>query len=502
MSSLAPAPPAPAEATELAVLRQVLRDAPSGLAALVGPDHRIAYCNARFQAGTGGRAQVGQRLARCIPELAAQGFVALLDDVFRTGTPHFDHEARLDVLDPVTHQTETRFYDLALQPARDAHGRVQGVTVFSFNVTAQVLARHAAEQAQAAQQDFYETLLRELPTDVVAFDAEHRYRWANSVLNRQAELPAELLGATNAAACAARGYPPEVSAVREARFAEAHRDRAEVAWEEIVPGPAGTRHWLRRMRPVFHPDGSLRLMVASGEDVTARRRAEIELVQQQVLLRRVVDTVPHPIYVTNGRSQVTFANAAQEAISQALEYGRRRYREDPAAVPEFQWFQALEGAVHESQHEAGGEVAISLDSGEVRELQVMMRPLPQPGGGTHVLTVCTDVTDLKRTQRVATQAAQAQENFLATMSHEIRTPLSGVLGMAALLAKTTLGPEQRHYLDALQQAGAHLLRLLNDVLDMAKINAGPLELEQRPFDLCASMSAAVAPLALQATAKG
>lgn len=86
-------------------------------------------------------------------------------------------------------------------------------------------------------------------------------------------------------------------------------------------------------------------------------------------------------------------------------------------------------------------------------------------------------------QRLAEQASQAKSRFLATLGHEVRTPMTGVLGMSELLLATSLDPVQRSYAGSIQQAGSHLLRLVNDALDLARIEAGRLELDLRPFDL-------------------
>jgi signal transduction histidine kinase/AmiR/NasT family two-component response regulator len=90
------------------------------------------------------------------------------------------------------------------------------------------------------------------------------------------------------------------------------------------------------------------------------------------------------------------------------------------------------------------------------------------------------------TEREAAAAAanQAKSAFLATMSHEIRTPLNGVLGMAQAMAAGGLPDAQRERLEVIQQSGQALLAILNDVLDISKIEAGKLELEDCVFDLC------------------
>lgn len=87
---------------------------------------------------------------------------------------------------------------------------------------------------------------------------------------------------------------------------------------------------------------------------------------------------------------------------------------------------------------------------------------------------------LKR-QAVAEQASQAKSAFLANMSHEIRTPMNGILGMAAALEKDDLTPGQREKLRAIRDSGDLMLMLLNDLLDLSKIEANKIELEQAPF---------------------
>jgi signal transduction histidine kinase/ActR/RegA family two-component response regulator len=89
---------------------------------------------------------------------------------------------------------------------------------------------------------------------------------------------------------------------------------------------------------------------------------------------------------------------------------------------------------------------------------------------------------IEQRSQLAEQASAAKTQFLATLSHEIRTPMTGVMGMAELLLTTPLDATQRGYTHAMQRSGAMLLKLLNETLDLARIEAGRLELEQVPFD--------------------
>ena len=86
-------------------------------------------------------------------------------------------------------------------------------------------------------------------------------------------------------------------------------------------------------------------------------------------------------------------------------------------------------------------------------------------------------------RELAEQASLAKTRFLATLGHEVRTPMTGVLGMSELLLATPLDEKQRGYTHAIQNAGSHLLRLVNDALDIARIEAGKLELQRQDFDL-------------------
>jgi signal transduction histidine kinase/DNA-binding response OmpR family regulator/HPt (histidine-containing phosphotransfer) domain-containing protein len=113
---------------------------------------------------------------------------------------------------------------------------------------------------------------------------------------------------------------------------------------------------------------------------------------------------------------------------------------------------------------------------------------------------------LERELRVAREAALAAARertmFLATMSHEIRTPLNGVIGMAGLLADSTLNPEQREMVRAVSSSGATLLDLVNDILDFTRIDSGQIELEVVPFDLGETTEEIVRSHAASAAGKG
>ena len=130
------------------------------------------------------------------------------------------------------------------------------------------------------------------------------------------------------------------------------------------------------------------------------------------------------------------------------------------------------------QHAEAREPVIQrLADGRVLRIYEM----PTSNGGRVGLRV--DITEITRAREAAEDANRAKSEFLANMSHEIRTPLNGVLGMADLLADTTLQTDQRDMLDTIRDSGWNLLSLLNDILDLARVEAGKLDLHPAPFDL-------------------
>ncbi len=110
--------------------------------------------------------------------------------------------------------------------------------------------------------------------------------------------------------------------------------------------------------------------------------------------------------------------------------------------------------------------------------------------------------DLKSAKASAESANLAKSDFLTTMSHEMRTPMNAILGMADLLSESPLREDQRDYVQIFQRAGANLLHLINDILDLSKVESGRVELESIRFDLSTLLDKTIEIMAVRARDRG
>ncbi|MDO7845179.1 response regulator [Hymenobacter sp. M29] len=375
-----------------------------------------------------------------------------------------------------------------------------------------VTAQRQAEQDNGEQREFYETMLAHLPAVVTVLDPDQRYRYINPYAEPDPVKRRARIGQSFADHAARQGLPTALVMRRRRLFERAVQSRERVSWEERWPGPDNEiqLYWLCYYQPVFGPGGELREVLCYGLDITVRRQAEARMQQseaeikaQQTFTNLVLDLNPNLIWVRDAQGRTVFENAEMKT--------QRRHIAEVAGAP------SMEAAMNKEEIQVAVEadqkvlrtgqplttqMSMKLADGTLRWYQTVRCPLVLADGTAQVLGVSTDITALKQAQHAAEAAATARENFLANMSHEIRTPLNGVLGMTSLLAKTGLNEQQLNYAAIIQHSGRHLLNVVNDVLDMAKITSGKLELEKSAFNLCDSMAHAGQPLAIQAQEKG
>ncbi len=222
--------------------------------------------------------------------------------------------------------------------------------------------------------------------------------------------------------------------------------------------------------------------------LTALAEAERRLARATERYRSLFDNNPHAAFSVDLEGRFTDANTVTQALSgYDLEELRRLSFTDllveddvPGAVAVFL------GALGQKpqQHVA----SMQTRDGQVMEISIAAVPVIVDGEVIGVDAVAEDITeqnqlrrDLEATRRAAEEANTAKSMFLANMSHEVRTPLTSVLGATEMLAEGHLDDQQKHLVKIIHRSGERLLRLVNDILDVSRLEAGKLAVHRAPF---------------------
>ncbi len=297
---------------------------------------------------------------------------------------------------------------------------------------------------------------------------------------------------------------------------EAANQLAQGNWQQVVasdrPDELGelAATFNRMAAQLRHSFAALAEANSELEQRVAERTAELH--QQRHFLQQIVDTDPNLIFVQDAAGRFIFANQAiadQYGTSVANLLGKTE-AELGVAPTEAEQFWRANQAVLASGTTQIVEEALPRATGETRYYLTIKTPLqrddlPEP----YLLGVSTDMTAQRQTavelaaaKQAADAANQAKSEFLANMSHELRTPLNGILGYAQILRRAEDLNRHRKGVETIQQSGEHLLTLINDVLDLAKIEARKLELLPRDFHLPAFLLGIVEIIRLRTDQKG
>jgi hypothetical protein len=263
--------------------------------------------------------------------------------------------------------------------------------------------------------------------------------------------------------------------------------------------------------------------IAILQDETGRRSAEEALRGSEERYRELFENANDVIFLHDLKGKIIAVNRAAEYLT--------GYSRSEVVGQDFQELIAPE-ARHQTQdniraHLGGSatqhyELPILSKFGTRRFLEVSTRIIYRRGNPVGVQGIGRDITERKLAQqrllessqelqeknqklstalRLAREATQLKEQFLANTSHELRTPMNGIMGMINLLKTTELTPDQREYADVVSQCANDLLTIINDLLDLSQIDAGRLSLTDEPFDLRESVRAVLKLLRLRASSK-
>jgi PAS domain S-box-containing protein len=270
--------------------------------------------------------------------------------------------------------------------------------------------------------------------------------------------------------------------------------------------------------PIWDKNGELIGVLGTARDITERRRIEetlrenqAELDQHRLHLQTLVDAKTSDLAMANAQVQETLFSMDRvgmgihwvDCLTGRLVYVNRGAAEmlgyTPAemltlSVPDIDPrfpvgnFYA-DSADFRQRARTSFDTTIQHRDGHLIPVNITLHYRPAtPSEPARFFSFVTDISDRKQAEEklreamaAAESATRAKSAFLANMSHEIRTPMNAILGAAHLIRRSGVSPNQSRQLDHVESAGQHLLAVINDVLDLSKIEAGKVELEVRPF---------------------
>ena len=258
--------------------------------------------------------------------------------------------------------------------------------------------------------------------------------------------------------------------------------------------------WIQSRGQVTDWDAEGQPVAMSGVhlDISARKRLEMALKAERDFLATLMETSVSGILAVDDETRIIFANREVEAIFGVSSSALLGQFCDPAVLgindsdgnPIACDQMPCRLAIRTGQIQRDIRLRLASPGGCEKVVSVNAAPLPEQDGRASVVCTITDITKAAEAEdrlREATLRAEAtsraKSQFLANVSHELRTPLNGILGMADLMLAERPDEVQMGMLRTIRESGAHLLSVVNDILDLAKVESGKLTLDCGPMAL-------------------
>ncbi|MDK6078897.1 PAS domain-containing protein [Massilia varians] len=476
-------------------LDDVFRQAPAFMCVFSGPDHVFELENERYLQLVGGRSSIGVPLREALPELAGQGFLELLDGVYRSGEPAFGKDVPVMLQRRPDAPLERRFVDQVYMPLRDPAGDVTGILVHGIDVT----DRKLAEIELYESRERFQKIVSQAATGVVQLDHEGRISLVNQKYCEMVQrTEAELLGASVLDVTAPDSVPVTLEAVRLLAGGES----GVVIDKEYLRRDGSVMPATSSVNALRGPGGEFQGLVAIVVDTTESRRAAEKLRASEERYRTLFESVDQGfcifemIFDAQDRPvdyRFLEMNPMFEAHTGLHDAVGRTAREMIPTLDAF-WFETY-GRVAQTGEPVRFENAAPAMG---RWFDVYATRLGGPES-RRVALLFSDITARKQSEETLRKLARDLEEadrrkteFLATLAHELRNPLAPIRsGLSVMRLKGDNAASVTRVRQMMERQVSHMVHLIDDLLDVARISGGKLELKKERADLRGVLSSAV-----------
>jgi PAS domain S-box-containing protein len=273
----------------------------------------------------------------------------------------------------------------------------------------------------------------------------------------------------------------------ETKYRQALRGEPQY-FEFKIDKKYGGEMWLEfYLNPIHYAEGVIEEVSGIARDITRRKEAELSLRHSEELFRGIFENLQDIYCRINRDGMITMISQSvlkrlgylpEEVIGHSVsEFFKDRKKTHSALIK-----------LRTSRSLRNFEITLFRKDGTERQFMVnMLLFVDDKDRPNEIAVLARDITELKRNElellkakEHAERSLKVKEGFLANMSHEIRTPMNGVIGMIDLLVDTPLNVEQKDYVLTIKRSSETLLNILNDILDLSKIEAGKMELHEAP----------------------
>ncbi|WP_374479206.1 PAS domain-containing protein [Zoogloea sp.] len=453
---------------------------------------------------------LGRSVSEVLPADAAEGVLAAIREAAAKGHA-YGQVVRLG------RGRDAKWFELSVTRKGCDGGPAARFMILSRDIT----ERYQAEAALMERDFKLGAIIRHSPSPLTLKTPDGRYALANPNFQEIHGLGEdEVIGKTDFDL-----FPAETARSFQANDARVLESLQCHVIEESMLVDGQPHTFMSHIFPILDASGAARFVCRIALDITERKKVEEELRK----LAQAVEQSPENIFITDLEARIEYVN---EAFVRNTGYSREevlqqnprflRSGRTPTATFRALWQTLVQGEAWK------GELFNRRKDGSDYTALSIITPIRQADGRiSHYVAVQEDITERQRTQEEldryrhhleelvatrtleladATAAAEAaniaKSAFLANMSHEIRTPLSGIIGMAHLMRRSTVSERQAEQLDKIEASGKHLLQIINDILDLSKIEAGKLTLNERDFTLREMLDATLAVTSDAVAAKG
>lgn len=471
-----------------------------------------------------GKNIIGKPYFAVMPELLAQGYLEIFKKVYDTGKTYIAKETFINVF---SHdKVEQKYFNFIFQAQRNRIGEIDSIGIIAHEVTSQTIFNKRIKESES----HFRMIAELMPEKITNSTPDGKVVFYNKIWTEYTGLSTDKLINEGWDSLI---YPEDIQKTHK-NWRNSIKTGNDFDMELRILNHHGEYRWhYRRARAIKDENGNVQLWIDTCADIdaqkqqtheleraVAKRTAELEKKNREIhetkekLLseysRSLIEASLDPLFVISSKGKITDINQAAIRIvgmsKQKLngtnfydyftepQKAREVYQEVflkgfvtdyPLTIKDGVLTDVLfNGSVYkDEQNNVVGAVVVARDITELKKVEKQLFD-------SKVIAE-REKENAQNAQKIAETAVKSKQQFLSNMSHEIRTPMNAIIGFTKVLKKTGLSANQKEYLNAIELSGDALIMLINDILDLAKVEAGQMTFEKIPFKLASTVATTI-----------